>query len=82
MRWAAEQPGALEREILARAEATPELLAQAGLRGSRRIGRLLLDDLSFEPHPEGVRFTFSLPKGSYATVVLREFMKRDAHLEE
>jgi tRNA(Glu) U13 pseudouridine synthase TruD len=28
-------------------------------------------------HPDGLLFSFTLPKGSYATTVLREFVKDD-----
>jgi tRNA(Glu) U13 pseudouridine synthase TruD len=38
---------------------------------------LFLDDLSIEPHTDGLLFTFTLPKGAYATTVLREFMKAE-----
>ncbi len=75
MWWADGQPGQLERQILEEAGVTEEMLDRAHLNGSRRRGRLLLDDLEVERHPDGLLFTFSLPKGSYATTVLREVMK-------
>jgi tRNA pseudouridine13 synthase len=53
------------------------MLRRARLNGSRRAARLLLNDLCIEPHLEGLLFTFSLPKGAYATTVLREFMKAE-----
>ncbi len=43
--------------------------------GSRRTAMLLIDDLTIEPAPQGLLFTFTLPSGAYATAVLREFMK-------
>ncbi len=76
MWWAEGEPGDLEREVLEQAGVTEEMLDRAHLSGSRRRARLLLDDLTVEPHPDGLLFTFSLPKGSYATTVLREVMKR------
>ncbi len=81
MRWPGGQPGELERQILAKAEVTSEQLRRARLKGSRRPARIFVDDLRVEPHPEGLLFNFSLPKGSYATVVLREFIKADTNLE-
>jgi tRNA pseudouridine13 synthase len=36
-----------------------------------------IDDLMFTPQLDGVQLTFSLPAGSYATVLLQEIMKRD-----
>jgi tRNA(Glu) U13 pseudouridine synthase TruD len=35
----------------------------------------LPDDFSAVPCEEGMRFTFTLPAGAYATSLLREFMK-------
>jgi len=64
--------------VLETAEVTTETLRRARLDGSRRPARLFLDDLSMEPHPDGLLFMFTLPKGAYATTVLREFMKAEA----
>ena len=54
-----------------------ETLQRARLNGSRRVARLFLGDLEIEEHPKGVCFAFSLPKGSYATTLMREFMKSE-----
>jgi tRNA pseudouridine13 synthase len=45
------------------------------LQGTRRKNLVYLDDLQIAPETEGIRMCFSLPAGSYATVLLREFMK-------
>lgn len=45
------------------------------LQGTRRMNLVYVDDLAAEVEPEGVRLTFTLPAGSYATVLLREIMK-------
>ncbi len=82
MRWAGGEPGELEHRVLEAAGITSEMLRQAKLDGSRRLARLFLNDLSIESHPSGLLFTFTLPKGAYATVVLREFMKTEAILPE
>jgi tRNA pseudouridine13 synthase len=82
MRWASGEPGELEQSVLEAAEATTEMLRRARLDGSRRPARLFLDDLSIEPHPKGLLFTFTLPKGAYATTLLREFMKTEVALLE
>ncbi len=55
----------------------PEMLRQAGLEGSRREGTIRLDDLALTPQGQDLLLEFSLPSGSYATVVLREFMQQD-----
>ena len=39
---------------------------------------MYLDDLSHEWDADGLRLTFTLPAGSYATVLLAEVMKADA----
>ncbi|MGQ0633754.1 MAG: tRNA pseudouridine(13) synthase TruD [Planctomycetaceae bacterium] len=43
--------------------------------GTRRSYLVWLDNLRFANEPEGLRLEFTLPSGSYATVVLREFQK-------
>lgn len=73
--WASGKPGDLEREVLDQAEVTVDLLDRAHLDGSRRRARLVLEDLELESHADGLLVTFSLPRGSYATTVLREIMK-------
>lgn len=69
------------------------LLAAAGLSieafeqfsnltpGTRRPYLVWIDDLTITPDPDGLRLAFTLPSGSYATVVLREFQKEDAVAE-
>jgi tRNA pseudouridine13 synthase len=72
---------AAEREAatLASFQLTPAHFAGFGklLQGTRRHNLVYVDDLSWQEAPEGLRFSFSLPAGSYATVLLREFMKKD-----
>lgn len=46
-------------------------------RGDRRSSRVRLADASVRPFEGGLELAFSLPKGSYATVVLRELTKLD-----
>lgn len=43
--------------------------------GTRRHNMVYLDDLAATWEPEGLRLSFTLPAGSYATVLLREVMK-------
>ncbi|MFO0582949.1 MAG: tRNA pseudouridine(13) synthase TruD [Anaeromyxobacter sp.] len=51
--------------------------------GTRRAARLPVE-VALDPTPEGdgYRARFELPRGSYATVVMRELMKREAELPE
>ena len=47
------------------------------LSGTRRYNVVYVDVLSASWEAEGVCLTFTLPAGSYATVLLREVMKED-----
>jgi len=64
-----------ELKILAEEGVTSQQLKAARAMGSRRPARLPLPELEIEPHPEGIELVFALPKGSYATTLLREFIK-------
>jgi tRNA pseudouridine13 synthase len=50
--------------------------------GTRRHNLVYVEDLSATREPDGLRLTFTLPAGSYATVLLREIMKADVAGEE
>ncbi len=43
--------------------------------GARRPYLIPASDLDATPDPHGLRFTFTLPSGAYATILLREIMK-------
>jgi tRNA pseudouridine13 synthase len=77
--WAAkEEAAAFENAILVQADLPETAWQRARVEGTRRLGRLLLPDLQIEPRDEDkLVFQFSLPKGAFATIVLREFMKVD-----
>jgi tRNA pseudouridine13 synthase len=77
MRWASGEPGHLERGILDQAQVTSKMMRRVRLGGSRRPGRLFVDDLEVKRHAEGLLFSFTLPKAAYATTLLREFQKAD-----
>ena len=68
---------AREAAVLAEAELAMPAFAGFGklLQGTRRHNFVYLDDLAAAAEPAGCRLTFSLPAGSYATVLLREVMK-------
>jgi tRNA pseudouridine13 synthase len=68
---------ARESAILAKSGITTAQLRPFGqlLTGTRRRNLVYLDDLAITPLPHGLEFQFSLPAGSYATVLLAEFMK-------
>lgn len=76
--WLATGPaGALEMAVLAEMGLTLDQLGKARLMGTRRMGRLILTDLQIKPVETGLEVSFSLPKGAFATTVLREIMKVD-----
>lgn len=52
------------------------------VQGTRRHNLIYLDDLTVERLSEGLRLSFTLPAGSYATVLLREIMKADVSADE
>jgi tRNA pseudouridine13 synthase len=70
---------AAEREAVVLAEAGLSRAAFTGfgklLEGTRRHNLVYVDDLDAVCEETGVRFTFTLPAGSYATVLLRELTK-------
>jgi tRNA pseudouridine13 synthase len=72
---------AAEREaaILAEFKLSPARFRAFGqlLSGTRRKNLIYVDDLQIQSLPHGLEFRFSLPAGSYATVLLREFMKNE-----
>jgi tRNA pseudouridine13 synthase len=41
-----------------------------------------VSDLAAALEPDGIRLSFTLPAGSYATVLLREIMKSNADAED
>ena len=76
--WAAKGAAAeLEAHILAEAELTEEDLRKVHTDGTRRPARLWLQGVGLFLCDDGLQVDFALPKGAYATVVLREFMKSD-----
>lgn len=73
--WKAEnESGKLEEDILLKTEISIDKLENY-CSGTRRLGRLLLDNLKVEKVENGIKLNFFLPKGAFATIVLREFMK-------
>lgn len=76
--WAAKaEAGALEAEVLAAAPVTMAHFAQAHIEGTRRPGRLLVPDLALQLQGDTLVATFTLVKGAFATIVMRELMKVD-----
>jgi tRNA pseudouridine13 synthase len=70
-----QDAGALEHEALAAWGLTPE--AFSSRKGDRRIVRIFAEDASVVPESDGYTVTFSLPRGSFATSLLRELTGTD-----
>jgi tRNA pseudouridine13 synthase len=69
--------GEMEAAILKEEGISMEQLSSAGANGTRRLGRVLVSDLNVEETGGGLEVKFFLPKGAFATIVLREIMKKD-----
>jgi tRNA pseudouridine13 synthase len=74
---AAADAAAREEAVLRDAGLTPISFHGFGklVQGTRRHNVIYCDDLAAVMEADGVRLTFSLPAGCYATVLLREVMK-------
>ncbi|MEM6260502.1 MAG: tRNA pseudouridine(13) synthase TruD [Planctomycetota bacterium] len=85
---AAGEPGRIESEALANSDVTEAQLAGNGedpkavAEGRRRPLRILLKDPDLsggvDEHGPYIKASFELPRGAYATMVLREVMKTSA----
>ncbi|MGB9837209.1 tRNA pseudouridine(13) synthase TruD [Methanothermobacter sp.] len=76
------KPGDIERRILEEEGVSlPDFnsieVPKLGSHGMRRAIRFRIWDVSASRSPEGIKVEFSIPKGCYATSVLREIMKKD-----
>ena len=76
---AAGEAAAREAAVLQDAKLTAESFRGFGklLSGTRRHNLIYLDDLTAAREADGVRLSFALPAGGYATVLLREVMKAE-----
>lgn len=84
MRWPTGDAREREEAILAAAGLTPELLAKwKGIApGTRRFVRVPLPGVGLDVSDHTARLEFTLPAGSYATILMRELLKRDAQIEK
>lgn len=77
MRSAKDIAGDYEQKVLEKFEISKEVFHKNRMDGCRRPACLFVNDLKIDSHPEGLLFQFSLPKGAYATTLLREFIKEE-----
>lgn len=66
----------LEKSILDSVTITKNDFKKHRVKGTRRIGRIL-PEVTINESSERIILTFFLSKGSFATTILREFMKND-----
>jgi tRNA pseudouridine13 synthase len=83
LKAAAGEPAAREARLLAAEGLSLEDFARGGgeAEGTRRAARLPVAPV-LTPLPDGYQAAFELPRGSYATVVMRELMKDEADLPD
>lgn len=75
MKPAEAQAAIHEQEILQDFGLDSDTFKRLKAPGSRRAALLNLEDLTIEPDEAGLWFSFTLPPGAYATIVMREFMR-------
>jgi tRNA pseudouridine13 synthase len=64
----------LEAEIFEESELSMEKLKNRRVTGTRRLGRLI-PKITIDLVPRGIQLTFTLHKGGFASILLREFIK-------
>ncbi len=84
MKPTTDEPATREQRVLDAAQLSPDAFRRYGhlTDGTRRPLLVRPDDLQISAVPDGLLFEFALPSGSYATVLLREFMKADGAADE
>ncbi len=76
------EAAALEARILAEVNLSPEEFRGEKAKGTRRPVRYRLEDLTWHVEEDALVLSFFAPKGSFATLLLRELMKPDVEPEE
>lgn len=83
MRWPEAEALRIERAACEGAGLSDERLARlrAWLPGARRVARVRPAQVQWASDADSIEVRFELPKGAYATVILRELLKPDVELE-
>jgi tRNA pseudouridine13 synthase len=72
----------LEAQVADTYPPAAQLCVQPGMRAERRSLRLAVYELRTEAEPAALRLHFRLPRGAFATAVLRELVRSPAELPE
>jgi tRNA pseudouridine13 synthase len=80
MKTAKNEAYELEKTVLLDSGVTNEQFRELKAKGTRRPGRIV-PSIAVSASDEGLRLRFELPKGGFATTVLREFMKNEPHID-
>ncbi|MFP4046261.1 MAG: tRNA pseudouridine(13) synthase TruD [Bacteroidales bacterium] len=80
MKQAGDKAGELEASVLQENDITEEEIKKAKLTGTRRAG-IIIPEIKIEQQEDGLNLEFSLPKGAFATIVLREIMKNEVNTD-
>ena len=77
MRWPESEAEAHERALWAEHGLTEATLSRLGAlaEGTRRVARIRPAETQLDADEHGLLLSFVLPKGAYATVILRELLK-------
>jgi len=71
------EPGEIEREVLGELDLAPDDFDLPGNFDSSGTRRAILVEANLSVERDPLTISFSLPRGSYATAVLREYLKVD-----
>jgi tRNA pseudouridine13 synthase len=79
MRWPTREAERIERALWSELGLPDEALSRVAklAEGTRRVARIRPEALEVDTEGPDLLLAFSLPKGAYATVILRELMKPD-----
>lgn len=77
MMEAKDEAKELEDSILKDNEVDMKQFENMKVEGTRRLGRVLIKEIDIKEEKGNLVLSFFLPKGAFATTILREFMKKD-----
>ena len=76
MSHALDESAGLEDEIFEESGLSMKAFKRLKVKGTRRMGRMT-PKIEVAEEPNGISLSFTLRKGAFATIVMREFMKNE-----